>query len=98
MFEKHKVGLNLGLKDNKFMSKSSMILRLCVFRNAPLIAYRGKKITFFANKIRRLVILWKNDGAIILQRQTPSFAGSIGQSKLQPQDAKAKLIEIDLSV
>ena len=56
MFEKHKVGLNLGLKDNKFMSKSSMILRLCVFRNAPLIAYRGKKITFFANRIRRLVI------------------------------------------
>jgi hypothetical protein len=40
--------------------------------------YRDNKITIFANRRSRLVILWKKDGAKVLQMQTPSFAGPIG--------------------
>ncbi len=49
-----------------------------------LIVYRGNKIAIFADRIRSLVILWKKDGAKVLQRQTPSFARSIGLTKSQP--------------
>ncbi len=30
------------------------------------------------------LILWKKDGAKVLQKQTPSFTGFIGLTKLQP--------------
>jgi hypothetical protein len=49
-----------------------------------IFAYWGNKITFSADTKCKLVIYEKKDGAKVLQRQTPSFAGFNGLKKSQP--------------
>ncbi len=41
MFGKHKIGLNLRLKNPIFMLKQHIFLCLCVFRNAPILDLYG---------------------------------------------------------